>query len=555
MSYLFWFSTLVPGFALLQTVFPYDMKRGLLGALSLSFVLTIALTTPIIIVAYGLHLTVSTVGVLYLGLVLLGLIGIASFGRWPLLRRSLRGAHWPEIGVILFVIAITVPLGGSATDDSFPRSATIRYLRDVGFRMQDPYSPIPLVETKHHANPQFALYAIVSQLTGEEPLEVWFKSAWFFRLLGVGGVGFLAATVFRSRWIGTIAMIGALGFLASLKAITYPYAVASYVVVPILLAQIIDQLERPTHRGYVKILLSSLSLGLIHVGHWLIAAICLLPPAFLWAVWQHRGKGFWRVTLLIVAALLPGIPLLLITALQPNYVDAQQGQLHLWMLRTIDLGHGWKFSIIDPTHFTWMLPTVAVTALLLALRRQCRVTQLFLAAVFLTSMVYMFTPVFVDALAKHIPYWLIQRARFIGEVIAYVSIAGGLAWVSRRALPTRACRMGFAITVFCAGIVVFRVSIKDYFEQRQAHRHWLQRARELQEVVHGLLPERAMVAADPEWSLVLPAVHVAAVMAPELFHANPADANLLQRHKEREELARSRDIDGAPSPNHCQERH
>ena len=466
----------------------------------------------------------------------LGLTGIVGFSRWPILRRSLRSAHWPEIGVILCTIAITVPLGGSATDDSFPHSAKVRYLRDVGFRMQDPYSPLPIVETKHHVDPEYALYAMVSRLTGEEPLEVWFKSAWFFRLLGVGGVGFLAATVFRSRWIGAIAMLGALGFIASLKAISYPYAVASYVVVPILLAQIVDLLERPTHRGYLRILLSSLSLGLIHVGHWLIAAMCLLPPAFLWAVWQYRGERFWRVAVLMVAALLPGIPFLLITALQPNYVDAQQGQLHLWMLRTIDLGQGWRFSIIDPTHFTWMLPTVAVTALLLALRKQCRVTQLFLAAVFLTSMVYMFTPVFFEALAKIIPYWLIQRARFIGEVIAYVSIAGGLAWVSRRGLPTRAYRIGFALVVFCAGLVVFRVSIKDYFDARQAHRHWLQRARELQEVVHGVLPDRALVAADPEWSTVLPAVHVAAVMAPVLFQANPADANLLQRHKEREEL-------------------
>ena len=150
----------------------------------------------------SLHLSISTVSILYLALVLLGLTGIVGFSRWPILRRSLRSAHWPEIGVILCTIAVTVPFGGSATDDGFPHSAKVRYLRDVGFRMQDPYSPLPIVETEHNVDPEYALYAMVSRLTGEEPLEVWFKSAWFFRLLGVGGVGFLAATVFRSLGSG-----------------------------------------------------------------------------------------------------------------------------------------------------------------------------------------------------------------------------------------------------------------------------------------------------------------------------------------------------------------
>jgi hypothetical protein len=242
---------------------------------------------------------------------------------------------------------------------------------------------------------------------------------------------------------------------------------------------------------------------------------------------------------LILGALLPGLPFLIITALPPNYVDAQQGLAHLWMLRTIDLGHGWRFSIVDPAQYIWMLPTMAITGLLLAVRSPAKMKQAVLAAVLVTAMVCMFTPFLFDALSKVLPYWLVRRARYVAEVIAFASITGGFAWLSRAALRSRASRIAFALTVACASLVAFRAGIKSQIEGYRPQLAWLQRARELQETVGPVVPAGALVAANPEWSLVLPAVHLSAVMAPELFNANPADGALLQRYRDAQELLAS----------------
>jgi hypothetical protein len=104
-------------------------------------------------------------------------------------------------------------------------------------------------------------------------------------------------------------------------------------------------------------------------------------------------------------------------------------------------------------------------------------------------------PIQFDVICRFIPYWLVRRARFVGEVIAYANGAGALAWMARRTLRTRLPRMAFAVTVFCAGLVVFRVSINDYFIDRMDQRRALEDARDLQEAVRDL-PVRALVAAD-----------------------------------------------------------
>jgi hypothetical protein len=206
------------------------------------------------------------------------------------------------------------------------------------------------------------------------------------------------------------------------------------------------------------------------------------------------------------------------------------------MIRTIHLGSLWSFTVIDPTHYSWMLPIIAAIALLFIVGVRMRPTVAILAGTMLTAMIFMFTPGLVDALSRLIPYWLAWRFRFVAEAIGFVTVAGGLAWLARPMLPTRLARMGLALAVFCGALAVFRQDILDYAVDRGRHRLWLQNSRELQETVKDVIPPHSLVAADPQWSLVLPAVHLARVMGEDLHHANPADGELLERYARSEEL-------------------
>ena len=536
MADLFWLTTIVPGFALLRRYFPEDVRRGLLPTLAWSYLLTVAIMAPIVAFAFTVHLDVRTVTAIYAALLVASAISLARTGWRGSVTRLLRSSHWFELALILLAVAVTIPLGGSATDDSFPHAAKIRYMRDVGFYLQDPYSPLTIIETKWHVSVHHAFYAIESWLGGIEPLELWYRTAWIFRLTGIGAIGFLAATVFRSRWIGAVAMLGVLVYLGTKKAVAYPFSMTAFTVFPVLLALTMDAIERPGLRRYARIALCALALAAIHVGTWFVDCLALAPMVALWAIWR---MGFTAAVPRIAAiggALAVGIPFLLVSALQPNYVDAQQGDQHLWMIRTIHLGSFWSFTVIDPTHYSWMLPVLAALLLLFIIAPQLRPRVAILALTQVTAMIFMFTPGLVDALSRLIPYWLAWRFRFVSEAIGFVAVAGGLAWVARPMLRSRVARAGLSLAVLCGALAVFRQDILDYAVDRSRHRLWLQNSRELQAAVEDVIPAHSLVAADPEWSLVLPAVHLARVMGEDLHHANPADGELLRRYAESVEL-------------------
>jgi hypothetical protein len=501
-----------------------------------SYLLTVAIMAPVVALAFTVHLSIRTVSVSYFMLLLASVISLGRTGWIRSVRQLFRSTHWFEVGLVILTVAVTIPLGGSATDDSFPHAAKIRYMRDVGFYLQDPYSPLTVMETKWHVSVHHTLYAIESWIGDIEPLDLWFRTAWFFRLTGIGAIGFLAATVFRSRWIGAVSMLGVLVYLAMKKAVAYPFSMTAFTVFPVLLALTIDALEKPGRSRYVRVALCSLALAAVHVGTWFVDCLALAPTVAVWAIWRYGFHDAWPRVLAIGAALAVGVPLLLVSALQPNYVDAQQGDQHLWMIRTIHLGSFWSFTVIDPTHYSWMLPVLAAILLLIIAGRSLVPRIALLAGTLVTAMSFMFTPGIVDSLSKVIPYWLAWRFRFVGEVIGFVTVAGGLAWAMRPALPTRLARMGLALAVLCGALAVFRQDILDYALDRSRHRLWLQNSRELQAAARDVIPAHSLVAADPQWSLVLPAVHLARVMGQDLHHANPADGGLLERYSEAAEL-------------------
>lgn len=383
MDLVFWLSTLIPGFAVLQVFFPFDVRRGIFATLTWSFVLTVAITTPIVVLAHLMHLTTPTVASIYCTLVILGFVGIIKYTRWSIIRQSLRLGFYPELGVILAMVVVTGFMGGGARWDHQMHSAKILYLRDMGFSLQDPYSPLQVIESKFHVNTLHGIFAVGSWLSGKEPLELWFDSAWLFRLLEFGGLEFLAVTVFRRRWYGVVTMLGALFAIGPNDANSLPMSVAAFCVFPIIMSQILDVLDRPTKSGYVKIALPSLALAAIHVGPWLLTLMCLIPSLIAWTIWRYWKRCSWFDGIISMAALMIGFPFLLFTAIQPNFAMEQQGNLFFdQMVKTINIGSYLAFHILRPTDFPWMLPVSAIGILLLAVRKRTRARDAVFASVF-----------------------------------------------------------------------------------------------------------------------------------------------------------------------------
>lgn len=149
---------------------------------------------------------------------------------------------------------------------------------------------------------------------------------------------------------------------------------------------------------------------------------------------------------------------------------------------------------------------------------------------FLAVLIYMFNPVVFEILRRPIPFFVIRRAHHIGLVIAYVTLAGGIAWLVRANIRTRLTQLLFAGVVVSFGLAIFLSSVRWYYTAREQENIVLQQARELRETLRPVLSQRELICADPETSLLIPAVHVSSVMSPELGNANPADESLLERH-------------------------
>jgi hypothetical protein len=250
------------------------------------------------------------------------------------------------------------------------------------------------------------------------------------------------------------------------------------------LSEVISSLSK---RRLMAVLLTSTALSLIHLGQWLLLVLCAVPVLVCWGAIRRS----WRAVVLVCGALLiPGLPLLYITASQPNHVMEQMGSLFLWEMQSYTVV-GRSFQILNPKEYVWMLGAAAGMSLLAAVR---------------------------------------TRQRFhLGFVIAVFVMA-------RQTLNTGHARLLFAICLCCGGFVTLKSRIGQGIDTAQGNREVLSKSRELREVLSVTVPKGALIAADPETSQMISAVRRAAVMAPLLGNSNPADPGVIRRAGEAAEL-------------------
>jgi hypothetical protein len=365
-------------------------------------------------------------------------------------------------------------------------------------------------------------------------LDVFYGSAWFFRLLAIGAYGTLAVIVFRKRWVGTVVMLAALGVILTSTTISNHGHLSAMIFIPIGLAEVVRLVNRSSLRICISIALVSVALGATHVGLWVVFVICTAPTLIACTVLRILRTQLWLPAAIATVALLSSLPFILITALLPNDTAEQQGSLWMGQLRTAELG-GLRFSFLDPLDFLWILPVTAIVIVQLLRSKPTSSSYLVLGSIFFTSCFFMFAPLELNPLSKWLPFWLMRRGHYIVRVIGYIAVAGGLAAFVLPLLRTRKSRLAFAAVVLCSIPPLFQSSFNVARRRTAMERQRLAEIRRLRSFL-PVLPGRPLVAADPELSLYLPAVQLTSVLAPEPAHGNPADVRLMERYRDGKEL-------------------
>ena len=528
----FWLSTLLPGYALARSL--GLVRSGVFATAARSYALTTALLVPLVSVAYALHLKIASVAIAYLMMVAVGAWIVARHHRRSL--RRLRYAYpWlAAVPVVALVLAV-LPLGAVMHFDALVHLAKIRQAIDVGFYFQDPYSPLAVPESRHMLAVYHAFFSIGAWLTRSTPHEFWFESAWFQRLLAVGGIEALVNAIYPSRRVGAAVALGVLFFFLAQSTIEYPALPAGYVILPILLADLIRAVERPTLHQHVALALSSLALGAIHVGIWFMSVLCIGIGLSIWFAATADRRFFQRLGA-VSLALAAGLPFLLLIIAQPSYFDEQKRDLFPWMARSLDVPLLGTTRILEPQQFLWLPLAASVLVLMAILQPAFRRRNLILVSLLAGSVLVMFVPPGPGILMHFVPHWLVRRAKYVPETIALAGAFGGVIWLLFRNVHARLASAAVAATAFFAGVALNGDDFREWKWASAAESRVVREMDDLHDVLGAIGTGRPMVAAEPTLGLILPAVRELSIMAPPFIHTNPADGEVLDRSRDLNEL-------------------
>lgn len=333
LSLLFWFTLVVPGYVLVRRFAPGELRGGLLAGIALSYLVVMALLSPVSILCY---LLTAPLWVFSAACVL-----AVGWGVWEVSRRRwwgemgglLVGAASLELVIVLADMALGAWIGSFFGGDALVHLAKIRFLVDRGVVSNvDPFIAQPHFFPIYHTNLLHALYAACCQLSGVDPYGVWFASLAWGKVLIVSAAYYLSWRVFGSVWAGWIAAIFTVASRGTVTFAVYPNQLAPFWLLPVMIGLTVGAArEGFTRRIAIALGAGSLVLGQLH-GLYVIFAILLIGPVIgalaVYRLARRRPDGIAAIA--CGAALVAGLPFVAVTRMMkatPPLPEAAAGNL------------------------------------------------------------------------------------------------------------------------------------------------------------------------------------------------------------------------------------
>jgi hypothetical protein len=321
----FWVLLSLPGYALLRCFRAPLLAYGAPSTLSLSYLASFALLTPLSIAAYVFRLRVS---VFSAGIV----VAVIAAAAW-LLIRDRRSWRWPSpswlaaiAGALILIDALTgLRASSQTTGDALYHMARVRSLLSFGFNPWDPLVPGQRFDAIYHTNIYHALLAASAQLSGLRAPEAWAYSWFWAKLFTAGAVYFLAFVTLGRRWLAWIAAGMFTLWMAAYSVVPYPNTLAACGIFPLAMGFGVHAFESRDRRLCVLGLAAVALVGAqIHGLYYALSCVMVAPPLLARLLYEQRRRRPRRGYLLCaLLGLGLGTPWLAVSAVQRGLPAAE----------------------------------------------------------------------------------------------------------------------------------------------------------------------------------------------------------------------------------------
>lgn len=323
----FWLVLLLPGYALLRLMRCSALGYGLPAAITLSYLATFALLSPLSIAGHLLNWPLWVLCAGALGAALLGAACLAHPRVRPSFRR-MRPRWWAVLlGLVIAVDAVMGLRSGAHTDgDANYHLARVRMLLDFGLNSWDPLVPGHRFDAIYHTNLYHALLAASARLTSQRATEAWVYSWMFAKLATAGAIYFLSFVCTRRRVLSWISAAAFSVWMASSSVMPYPNTLAAFWLLPIALGLAIETLvvARQGRRAWPVWGLFALALVTVQVhGLYYVVWCCLVVPVIglrTGYLLLRRRRAMQLIASLV--ALSAGLPWLAVSQLHRETLEA-----------------------------------------------------------------------------------------------------------------------------------------------------------------------------------------------------------------------------------------
>lgn len=316
----FWLVMVLPGLALLRRLRSPWLAYGLPSSVTLSYLTTFALLSPISIAGYIFRLPLWVLSAAVLAFAALAAGWLASHERRLRQRVRARVRWWTLLGSLLICVDAVLGLrsGANTSGDATYHMSRVRMLLDFGFNNWDPLASGHHFDTVYHTNLFHALLASSAQLARVDAPDAWVHSWFFTKLITPGAIYLLAFVLLRRRWLAWMAAIMFCVWQTSSSLLSYPNTLAAFTVFPLGLAFAIEALSGNARR-WTAVGLGLVALIAIQIhGLYYLLCCCVLVPALLLRLSDStlRRRPGQRRLLVCLLALGVGTPWVAVTAVQ-----------------------------------------------------------------------------------------------------------------------------------------------------------------------------------------------------------------------------------------------